>query len=158
MLDRGGRWNIGYGNSVHKLKDIWIPKTRDLQSDLGPSLTNEQLDCLNNKVSYLIDQTTRWWDLQKLRALFNPKVIGEILKIRPSFSGNSDLWLWEHETSGLYTVQSGYCFFKSILKPDPGEPSSVADRKKFWNTLWKLRRSRSLLGEHLNNVPLRNII
>lgn len=112
---------------------------RELGKELGTDIQQTHGQQLDGLVSSLIDPSLRWWDLTKLRTLFNPKIIEAILKLPPSHSGEQDFWMWEHEKSGLYSVSSAYRFFRTCLTPDRGNASDAGEKKKFWDTLWRLK-------------------
>ncbi|KAF5481541.1 hypothetical protein F2P56_002182 [Juglans regia] len=94
---------------------------------------------LEGQVDSLIDYNTKWWNLPKVRSLFNPKITETILRLRPSYSDEDDMWVWEHERSGCFSVKSAYRLFKSPSVESVGETSYGAATKKFWNGLWKLK-------------------
>ncbi|XP_022894149.1 uncharacterized protein LOC111408641 [Olea europaea var. sylvestris] len=136
LLIQGRRWVVGDGHTIHILNDNWIPGVKNLSRDLVNDLQhhNQQLE---SPVASLIDLNLKWWNLTKLRALFNPKIVEAILKLHPSPLGEKDFWLWEHEKIGLYFVSSAYRFFKNCLTPDRGNSSNTTKKKK-WDTIWRL--------------------
>lgn len=50
------------------------------------------LDNLNDTIGSLIDNNTHWWDVDKVRALFNPNVAADILKITIGPINYADKW------------------------------------------------------------------
>ncbi|XP_035551721.1 uncharacterized protein LOC118349890 [Juglans regia] len=139
LLVQGGRWNVGNGSLIHILNDVWIPGFRNLRQALGNEQSIEHSSQLDNQVFSLIDQSTKWWDIAKVRALFNPNMVEAILRLHPSHTGAADHWMWEHEKSGSFSIKSAYSFFKTILESEHGESSSGALMKKFRTALWKLQ-------------------
>ncbi|CAI9771185.1 unnamed protein product [Fraxinus pennsylvanica] len=131
LLLQGGRWIVGNGTTIHILKDKWIPGISDLSRELRANLQQHYYRHADCPVASLIDPHSRWWDLAKLRALFNPKLVEAILKLHPSHLGEEDFWVWEHEKSGIYSVSSAYNFFRTCLAPDRGTCSNASKRKKF---------------------------
>ncbi|XP_040987716.1 uncharacterized protein LOC121235437 [Juglans microcarpa x Juglans regia] len=99
----------------------------------------EQVCQLKDQVSSLIDPSTNWWNLTKVRALFNPKIAEVVLRIHPRALGYMDKWMSEHEKSSNFSIKSAYIFFKIHLEHDCGETLNGAIMKKFWNSLWRLR-------------------
>lgn len=115
LLIKGGRWSVGDGLSIHIMKDSWILGFQNLETEIDSRsmLHNGQSALIDGKVASLIDSDTKWWDVSKVRALFNPKIAEEILKLNPSTSNGVDKWIWNHEKSGKFSVKSAYRFFKS---------------------------------------------
>ncbi|XP_041009423.1 uncharacterized protein LOC121253478 [Juglans microcarpa x Juglans regia] len=138
---------MGNGRSIHILRDAWIPGIRNLRYELCAGSCNqrdEQVCQLEDQVSSLIDPSINWWNLSKVRALFNQKIADAVLRLHPSASGDMDKWLWGHEKSGIFFVKSAYRFFKTCLVSDCGEPSNGAMMKKIWNPLWGLKLSHEV--------------
>lgn len=60
-------------------------------------LLNETINAgivsMEAQVSGILDADSKWWDLNRVRAQFNPKAIAKIIKIVPSPSGEVDKWI-----------------------------------------------------------------
>lgn len=48
------------------------------------------------------------WDIQKLRSLFNPNVVSDILKVPLCYENVEDRRVWGHERNGIFSVRSCY--------------------------------------------------
>ncbi|XP_041020425.1 uncharacterized protein LOC121262056 [Juglans microcarpa x Juglans regia] len=90
LLVQGGRWNVGDGSLIHILNDAWIPGFQNLRQELGDEQSMEQLCQLDNQVLSLIDPGTKWWDLAKVKALFNPNVVDVVIRLHPNHTGAID--------------------------------------------------------------------
>lgn len=51
----------------------------------------------NATVDSLIDSNTQWWNIDKIRVLFNPRIATKILKIIINPNSSEDKWIWSHE-------------------------------------------------------------
>lgn len=139
LLIQWRRWVVGNGNNIHILNDKRIPGVKDLSNELWAILQQnhcQQLDC---PVSSLIDPNSGWWNLAKFRVLFIPKIVEAILKVHLSHLEEHDFWMWEYEKTGTCSISSAYRFFKTYLTPDHGNFSSATEKKKFWDTMWRLK-------------------
>ncbi|XP_041004026.1 uncharacterized protein LOC121249385 [Juglans microcarpa x Juglans regia] len=86
-----------------------------------------------------IDIETGWWDVSRVRALFNPRIASDVMKILLSPGQHEDVWMWRHEKNGAFSVQSGYRFFKSLTQHDTAESSNAHEEQKMWKAIWKMR-------------------
>lgn len=74
---RGKRWRIGNGESTQILLAPWVPGC-DILTYLN-SLNGNELG--EERVSSLLDHTSNFWDINKVRNMFNTRVATKILKI-----------------------------------------------------------------------------
>ncbi|KAG7967769.1 hypothetical protein I3843_08G116200 [Carya illinoinensis] len=140
-LKRGCRWRVGNRKSVNVFKDPWIP-------NYNLPLNNSEFD-EDLKVHSLIDSSTGWWNIQALRALFNPNVVQKILQLNISVHVEDSLF-WVHEKNGNYSVRNAAhaLFFCNDVRqvwmdycPELGE---IVSDLSFWD-LANLARDR---GSH----------
>lgn len=68
------------------------------------------MEDVDTTLDSLIDVSTQWWKVERVRALVNPNIAAEILKIRVC-PGSNDKLFWSQERNGIYTVRSVYKFF-----------------------------------------------
>ncbi|KAG2712919.1 hypothetical protein I3760_04G148100 [Carya illinoinensis] len=96
-------WRVGNGDQIKVFQDSWIPgiQKEDFQG------VNQIPSHQNLRVKDLLDLDTGWWNVEILRALFNPRVVSQILKLNVSFT-HDDSWYWASEKNGQYSVCSGY--------------------------------------------------
>ncbi|XP_042983163.1 uncharacterized protein LOC122312584 [Carya illinoinensis] len=84
-LVAGCMWRIGSGTAVNIWSEQWIPGHKSLLAE-GVVVRD---DVRMNVVHSLFLPNARAWDIPKLRALFDPNVVNDILKIQ-LFSGGMD--------------------------------------------------------------------
>lgn len=65
-----------------------------------------RLDC----VSSLFSKASRSWNMEKLRTLFNPSIVMDILKTTLGAGNSVDKRVWGFERSSLFSVRSYYQF------------------------------------------------
>ncbi|XP_042974894.1 uncharacterized protein LOC122306534 [Carya illinoinensis] len=134
LLKSGCARRVGNGAAISVFKDQWIPGIipSELQSGLhAPSQSNL-------KVEELMDNGTGWWNVEKLRTLFNPRTVSQILKIIIAPS-HVDSWYWLDEKNGFYSVRSGYRKLQLASVQNTGEGSRDQQIVPFWKCLWKLK-------------------
>lgn len=68
------------------------------------------------KMSSLIDSGQRKWNNNKVRAIFNPKVVDEILKLIISPNPHTDRWLWTKERNCNFSVKSTYKLIRNTKR------------------------------------------
>ncbi|XP_042942933.1 uncharacterized mitochondrial protein AtMg00310-like [Carya illinoinensis] len=129
---RGCRWRVGDGKSIKVWTDHWIPGDRVLQQ-----LTQENID-ETLMVEDLIDENTRWWNIEKVRRLLPPAAAGSVLKILISNEVRLDCFIWDNEKDGVFSVKSAYDYFQKLDRQE-GECSNADNYSKFWTKLWKLK-------------------
>lgn len=81
-------WRVGNGKSIKVLKDLWI-----LGLNVKQLLEQTHVEEWDLTMDSLIDDSTQWWTVERVRALFNPNIAAEILKIRVCPNSN-DKWYW----------------------------------------------------------------
>ncbi|KAF5475196.1 hypothetical protein F2P56_007026 [Juglans regia] len=65
------------GNTARIWKDIWVPGHQAFKIEM---VLSDEIDLLV-KVASLIDSQLRWWGVEQVRAIFNPNIDADILKI-----------------------------------------------------------------------------
>ncbi|KAF5469163.1 hypothetical protein F2P56_013257 [Juglans regia] len=90
------------------------------------------------RVASLIDIETGWWDVSRVRALFNLKTASDVMKILLNPGQHEDVRMW-HEKNGAFSVRSGYRFFKNLTQHDISESSNAHEEQKMWKAIWKIR-------------------
>ena len=89
-------------------------------------------------VSSLIDQETKWWKTNVVRALFLPFEADTILKISQSQDLSDDNLIWIGNKRGVFTVKSAY-FIAAKLQADKDVGESSSRDLNLWKNLWKLK-------------------
>jgi hypothetical protein len=136
LLKEGVRWGVGNGDEIKIQSDRWIPGVSPVTlRTLVPLLDNQ-------KVSTLILEGERTWDVNLVRTIFPGEVALKILQIPISRHGGEDFISWPHTRFGSYTVRSGYnlarsaSFCEQRSVPKRGLSSNHEGDTKLWKTLW----------------------
>ncbi|KAK9671644.1 hypothetical protein RND81_12G044500 [Saponaria officinalis] len=133
MVMHGIRRRIGDGLSTNVWTDPWIPntQTRRVLSPRGAA------DC-DMVVADLMMINGHGWNHSKVRELFLPFEQERILSIRLGAQQMEEIWCWDLEKNGEYSVRSAY---KAITKTEEiKEGSSEYGREKcLWGNIWKSR-------------------
>ncbi|CAI9767956.1 unnamed protein product [Fraxinus pennsylvanica] len=118
-------------------------------------------------VNSLIDVETNSWDREVLRALFNPNIVEEILKIRLPFNRVRDKLIWDNESSGNFTLKSAYKLILNGIVDRIGESSFQSQDTPIWKRIWKMKMPRKIKSfiwkasknilPTLNNLKKKNI-
>ncbi|XP_042958008.1 uncharacterized protein LOC122293496 [Carya illinoinensis] len=111
-LLKGCRWRVGNGLSINIWEDYWLPNHKLVPTP--PITATDSASERDNSVASLMMQNPRRWDIEKVRSLIPAREANEVLSIRLSSEDVSDSLVWEHEKSGLYSVNSAYQFFHSM--------------------------------------------
>ncbi|KAG7963456.1 hypothetical protein I3843_09G118400 [Carya illinoinensis] len=133
-LLKGCRWRVGNGLSINIWSDYWLPKHKLLSMvvDIPPEARLQ-------KVSSLMTPEQNSWDVERVRSVLPPREATKVLSIRLPMDNILDMLIWEHETSGIFSVKSAYEFFKTIEQNgDVAESSRAEDEKLLWKHLWKM--------------------
>ncbi|KAF5468190.1 hypothetical protein F2P56_012365 [Juglans regia] len=146
ILLKGCQMRIGNELTARIWEDTWIPGHQALKN--GMSLC-EGTD-MTAKVARLIDSHTGWWDVEQVRALFNPIIVSDILKIVLSPGRYEDAWFWRHEKSENFSVRSAYRFMAALESQNSPENSTRNEDKKLWKALWR----NKLIYEKVKENPI----
>ena len=91
-------------------------------------------------VSSLIDENTRRWRADRVRALFYPFEVETILNILLSYSLPDDSITWVANKRGVFTVKSAYYVALPLVEePGLGECSTGDYRAPLWRRMWHLK-------------------
>lgn len=103
LLREGLRKTIGSGYSTPVWIDPWIP-TIPARPTIVIGFYRDQ----NLFVNQLIDQSSKQWRVEVVKALMDPKDVQLMQSLRPSHNFRDGGYCWIHTKSGMYTVKSGY--------------------------------------------------
>ena len=91
-------------------------------------------------VSSFIDEDTKHWKADRVRALFYPFEAETILKIPLSYSLPNDSIIWLGNKRGVFSVKSAYYVALALVEePSMGECSSGDYRALLWRKMWHLK-------------------
>ena len=93
-------------------------------------------------VSSLIDEDTKWWKANTIKALFLPFEANSILKIPLCYNLPDDELIWVGNKRGSFTVKSAYYIAAKIVdSSEEGESSIMDARSQLWKKMWHLKIS-----------------
>ncbi|KAF8400019.1 hypothetical protein HHK36_015892 [Tetracentron sinense] len=81
---------------------------------------------------------SRSWDINQLSQVFSPKEVVQISRIQSSRSGAPDRRVWHFQSSGIYSVRSGYHRFRELYPsgltalPSTSSASPTSCLKAVW--------------------------
>jgi len=112
--------------SVKVMKDPWL---RVHGSSWVPSSHNQEIH--NMHVSDLMVQGQGVWDANKVHSLFHPLVAKNILSVPLLSPNDSDLLVWNEDSSGIYSVKSAYRLMRRIMWNE-----EKFQQEGDWNIVW----------------------
>ncbi|KAK3192915.1 hypothetical protein Dsin_024225 [Dipteronia sinensis] len=130
LLDKGLRWRVGDGKSVKIYGDRWIPRPTEFKILSPPTLA------MNATVDTLFSPSGGW-NIELIHNNFLTDDAKSILRIPIALGTSPDSLLWHYETSGRYTVGSGYWLDCNLNRsPCSSNPSPL---RAWWRSFWKLQ-------------------
>jgi hypothetical protein len=92
--------------------------------------------CQLRRVSQLMRQGSNEWDEETLRRYFDPWDVEEIL----SENKSPDWVAWQYESSGIFSVRSGYrlALIRDHDLDAMGSSTNANGERAVWKKLWKL--------------------
>ena len=111
LLLLGIRQKIHSGYEVKVWEDPWIPS-----NPARPAAPIAPVMNPNMRVSDLIDQGLKDWDVGLLENYVHPEDIPVIRSLAISSTHRRDTYCWNFTRSGQYTVKSGYWVAQNLLK------------------------------------------
>ncbi|KAF5476529.1 hypothetical protein F2P56_003276 [Juglans regia] len=105
---------------------------------------------MNSTVATLIDENTKWWDIEKVRRILPPREATEVLNMILTSESRPDSLVWEHKKSGAFSVKSAYRFFQSLGHVRQTDREVVSDGLGLWyRRNQKLYKDKVLLPEQV---------
>jgi hypothetical protein len=137
VLQTGLIKRIGNGMSTNIWSDKWIPNTPGLRPIC------RKPEARAEKVCELISSDGLSWNSHALRENLLPVDENAVLKI-PLGKLQEDIWAWNAEKHGMYTVKSAYNLLASQARMDDMvrnnyANSSFCDSNPIWRKLWKMK-------------------
>jgi hypothetical protein len=134
LLKQGLVWRVGDGRSIQIWGDRWFPSPSTFLVQSPPRLLP-----LDSKVSCLIDQDTKNWDLRMLSELFNEEEARVISNIPLSPTSPKDRLIWQGTSNGLFSVRSAYHLGMEMLQRYRATCSYSYKGRVVWKVLWNLK-------------------
>uniref|UniRef100_A0A803QI56 Reverse transcriptase n=1 Tax=Cannabis sativa TaxID=3483 RepID=A0A803QI56_CANSA len=122
------RWCVFDGEEINVLKEPWLPSEDD------PYVHSHHPSLGEAKVRNLMVMEGGSWDVDILNDLFIERDKKLILDIPLNISHGNDKLTWSYESSGIYSVKSGYNLLQKIHGRWDGNED---DLTKFWTKFWK---------------------
>jgi hypothetical protein len=119
------------GNTTEIWRDRWIANHFD-----GRPITPQEGQVITT-VSELLNANGDW-NIETVRGCFF-KIDAEAILRLPVGRGDHDVWAWDMEKSGIYSVKTAYKLLYKIKVEGahPETPSSSSD--DLWKVLWKIK-------------------
>ena len=139
LLLLGIKQKIHFGYEVKVWEDLWIPSTparpaRPLAPVLHP----------NMRVSDLIDQESKEWDVRLLEDYVAPADIPFIRSLSISSAHHRDTFCWNYTKNGQYTVNSGYWVARNLLKAEEEKEVLQPSITKLQAFAWTIKAPRKI--------------
>ena len=91
-------------------------------------------------VSALIDEGSKRWKVDALKALFLPFEVETILNIPLSYNLPKDKLIWVGNNKGEFSVKSAYYIALNVINlAGSGECSHGDPRIPLWKRIWQLK-------------------
>jgi hypothetical protein len=150
LLKKGLIWRVGDGNSIKIWGDKWVPNpiSYEVQS---PIRFFDQ----DARVSRLIDEATKWWNIELVSDIFNREEATAICTLGICPGRQKDKLIWAGTKNGCFSVRSAYHLAKSYGEAEVGSCSNGDKEKVFWNMIWRIPVSRVVqhfLWKACNNI------
>ncbi|XP_048623794.1 uncharacterized protein LOC125592583 [Brassica napus] len=134
LLLLGFRQKIHSGYEVKVWEDPWIPS-----NPARPAAPIAPVMNPNMRVSDLIDQGLKDWDVGLLENYVHPEDIPLIRSLAISSTHRRDTFCWNFTRSGQYTVKSGYWVAHNLLKLTEEKEVLEPSITKLQAFAWKLK-------------------
>jgi hypothetical protein len=133
VLKNGLHWRIGNGDNIFVWHDQWLPRPTTYKI-FSPRKILEQ----NARVSVLIDQNTRMWNVGLILEVFLEDE-AELICSKPlSPLPVEDRIIWRGTKNGIFSVRSAYFLEMENIANQIGGVSKP-DEGRNWKEIWNLR-------------------
>jgi hypothetical protein len=126
-------WRVSDWRSIHIWGDKWLPTkvTHVIQSPIR--LLDEDA-----KVSALIDEKTRWWNIPMVEAIFNMEEANIICGLPICPSTQLDKLVWGAAKNRQFNVRSAYHVAMEMGQRYARSSSSEGPCRSIWQRIWRL--------------------
>lgn len=125
VVKAGTRIKIGNGLSTNIWSVPWLPNVKN--GFLSTAIPNQFCDVL---VNGFMNSEEHKWDMDVIDDVCNSSDIELIKHIPIPIVDTPDLWFWQFDDSGKFTIKSCYRWIQ-------GEGDGTY--RRFWNKLWSLK-------------------
>ncbi|OMO67492.1 reverse transcriptase [Corchorus capsularis] len=129
------QWQVGNGAQIHIWDDKWVPDIGRLTA--SGNFSSQKPD----KVAEIINHNQRVWDIEPVKQWITKDEQDAICRIPLGVFEREDKRVWPHNTSGQYSVKSGYFILKNNMSssqnPNRASSSHNVDHT-IWKFIWKL--------------------
>ncbi|XP_048608961.1 uncharacterized protein LOC125584486 [Brassica napus] len=139
LLLLGIRQKIHSGYEVKVWEDPWIPTTPARPARPVAPVMNP-----NMRVSDLINQDLKEWNVELLEDYVHPVDIPLICSMAISSTHRRDTFCWNYTRTGQYTVKSGYWVAQNLLKQEEEKEILEPSITKLRAFAWKLKAPRKM--------------
>lgn len=124
------RWAVGDGTKIRIREDCWLPTWLKIEENLPPEVV---------LVADILDFPNHCWNIGKIKGIFTPAIVIQILQTPISWQGGADILWWPFSKSGDFSVKS--CYYQINSKKtlnNQGASSSSSIPKQVWKLIWKI--------------------
>ncbi|KAK3188605.1 hypothetical protein Dsin_028166 [Dipteronia sinensis] len=132
VLEKGLRWRVGDGKSIHIYSDKWIPRQSTFKILSLPSLST----------SATVDQLfspSGGWDDRLIERSFSVDDTTAIKGIPVGSGSCGDSLIWHYNENGKFNVKSGYWVARNMEVHASSSNSGVSTNNSWWKKLWNLK-------------------
>ncbi|XP_048620199.1 uncharacterized protein LOC125590614 [Brassica napus] len=139
LLLLGIRQKIHSGYEIKVWEDQWIPTI-----PARPATPVAPVMHPNMRVSDLINQELKEWDVGLLENYVHPDDIPLIRSMAISSAHRRDTFCWNYTKNGQYTVKSGYWVAQNLMKPEEDKKILEPSITKLQAFAWTLKAPRKM--------------
>lgn len=154
IIQKGGCWRIGNGQTIKIWEDHWIPSHNGYKI-ISPNRGNPDIQVVKD----LFLQDDSGWDTKLIEENFLKIDADSITPLPIINTDNKDEYMWMHEQNSIYSVKSGYQFLQHWKTNSSTSPTTSNNSTNLWKKLWSIHtipRHNLFLWRILNNaLPLR---
>ncbi|KAG2249330.1 hypothetical protein Bca52824_088958 [Brassica carinata] len=139
LIQQGARVLIGSGEDTKVFQDSWIGQqpARRAQVVRWNRRDSRQYLCHNLRVREMLINQGREWNMELLTRIFPDDEARNISKIRTCGNGSKDIYIWDYNKKGYYTVKSGYWVQVNVLDRYAALAWSTETSPKVHHFLWR---------------------
>ena len=150
LLKKGLIWRVGDGNSIKIWEDKWFPNPISYEVQSPVRLLDPDA-----RVSRLIDEVTKWWNIELVREIFCREEVDIICNLGTCPGRQPDKLIWVGTKNGRFSIRSAYHMAKRHEEVEEGSCSNRDSDKAFWNMIWRIKVPRAVqhfLWKACNNI------